>query len=202
MKSEPCLLKSWLSWCLCQGSWCESYTEGNFRHKKSHETLESDRASEQAWETSTKSQFVSISMTASVTFSLIFDLTLPFPFLPFHHHLCPHFPTHSPIAVDVSGRHRVAEVGPHLEQITNKTLLACNHTEAHRSLSFLSFSFSMSFFFSLVASTTTPRSFPPQSLNPTIPWGVFGSFFTELSVWASVSWRKGRGSEEPGLALL
>lgn len=34
----------------------------------------------------------------------------------------------SPIVVDVSGCHCITKVRPHLEKITNKSRLACNHT--------------------------------------------------------------------------
>lgn len=149
---------------------------------------------------------VSVSLTSSFPFSRMFYISLPFlsfhPFcLPFRHPPSHRHSIHSPIVVDVGGCHCVAEVGPHLEHITNKTQLACNHTTVHRSLSLLSFSFSMSFF-SFVPSATTPRSFPLQSLNPTIPRGLLYSLFMKLSVRASVSSRRGRGSGDWGLKLL
>lgn len=103
---------------------------------------------------------------------------LPFP--SFCHHLSHCRSSHSPVIVDVSGCYRVAEVGPHLEHITNKNQLACNHTRVHRSLSFLSFSFSMSFFLFIPSTITSPRSFLTQSLNPTICWGLLFSPFMAL----------------------
>lgn len=44
----------------------------------------------------------------------------------------------SPVAVDVSCCHRVAKVGPHLEDITSTTQSACNHTDVLTSFLFLS----------------------------------------------------------------
>lgn len=164
---------------------------------------------EQVWETSQKVTLSSLFHLLLLHFQSHFSpLSVTSPilgFLPFAiscHHLPHRHPMiHSPVVVDVGGCHCVAEVGPHLERITNKARLACNHTTVHRSLSFLSFSPSMSFF-SFVPSAATPRSFPLQSLNPTIPRGLLFSLFMELSVRASVSSRRGRGSGDWGLKLL
>ena len=120
-------------------------------------------------------------LTSPVIFSLVWvDICLPFthsvtlsPF--FYHHLCHHHSIHSPVTVDVSGCHCVAKVGPHLEHIINKTQLVCNHTMVHRSLSFLSFSFSMS-------SLLYPAPPPPEAFvfNLSIPQspGVSSSPFS------------------------
>lgn len=136
---------------------------------------------EPAWETTKKSYCCLCFSDLILNFQSYASANFSVPPLSFHS-LCFPFPnffaimphrrsSHSPVVVDVGGRHRVAEVGAHLERITNKTRLAFNHTTMHRSLSFLSFSF-FTAIFSCVPFTTAPRSFPLQSLNPTIPWGL------------------------------
>lgn len=112
----------------------------------------------------------------SFPFSLISPTLSPYPL--FCHHLCYRHSSHSPVVVDVGGCHCIAKVGPHLEHIT-KTQLACNHTTVHRSLSFLSFSFS-------VSSLLYPPPLPPEAFlfNLSIPQspGVSSSPFS----WSSV----------------
>ncbi len=70
---------------------------------------------------------------------------------------------HSPVVVDVSGCHRVAKVRPHLEHITNKTQLVCNHTTRCVDPVFLSFSF---FSFVLYQQSQKLSSSISQSHNP------------------------------------
>lgn len=124
-------------------------------------------------------------LTSSVIFSLLFEFifislspTLSrFPL--FYHHLCHRHSIHSPVTVDVSGCHCIAKVGPHLEHIINKSQLACNHTMVHRSLSFLSFSYS-------VSSLLYPEPPPPEAFvfNLSIPQspGVSSSPFSRSLV--------------------
>lgn len=120
----------------------------------------------QARDTSKRSLLTCVLVTSSftsnsLTFTSLFSLCLPLSI--FCQHPC--HSIHSPVVVDVDGCHCVAKVGPHLEYITNNTQLAYNYTTVQRSLSFLSFSVSMSPLYlppppleAFLLSSSTPQS--------------------------------------------
>lgn len=94
------------------------------------------------------------------------------------HHLSHHHSRNSPVVVDVGGCHCIAEVGPHLEGITNKSQLACNHITVHRSLSFLS---PCPFSLLYLPPPPPPEAFLSNLYNTAVPWGLIFPFS-----WSSV----------------
>lgn len=172
----------------------ELYTGRNYRQNESifrnvHDTLESDMMTELKRGKLPKVTLSSLFHWPHPSFLVSYFSSMslcPFThavsqFLIFYHHLSRCHSVHSPVVVNVGGCHCVAEVGPHLERITNKTQLACNHTTVHRSLSFLSFSFSVYFFPLLCPPTPPPEAFLFNLSIPQSP-GVSSSPFS----WSSV----------------
>lgn len=154
----------------------------------------------QLWEKSKRSLLTCVSLTSSFTFSLLtlclftsfFSLCLPLSI--FCWYLCHRHSSHSPVVVDVNGCHCIAKVGPHLEQITNNIQLAYNHTMVQRSLSFLSFSVSMSLLF---LPLPPPEAFllsSSISQSHNTPGALFFPLFMELRVRASVNSSRGMES--------